>query len=890
MSLAQHQRLKEVHAAAGELHGTERQRYLQEISLLEPRLAHEVAELLAWEEAHPDFLEPAPVAPAEISPGTRLGPWRIERELGRGGMGIVYLVERADGEFHKQAALKLLGPVGFHTDAQLERRFRREREILARFEHPHIARLLDGGTAPDGRPFLVMEYLTGLPLLAFCHAQALPLTARIRLLAKIARAVQYAHQRLVIHRDLKPGNILITPDGEPHLLDFGIAGLLREDGAARVATGATVTAAHAFTPAYASPEQLADRPMLTTASDVFALGVLAHECLSERHPFRAEGESVSAAMLARRIDDPLAEHRPSAAGGRWAKDLRGDLDAIVLKALRHAPGERYASAEELAEDLDRHLQGLPVRARREDGWSYRAAKFTRRHRLGLGLAATLLATIAASAVALLRQARETRAQRDLALETAALMAGELGEGLERMAGPAEVRLRLVQRAAQTLERIDRAGLGGPEVERQRVEANLRLCSAYRYLGDHDAALAQARQGVTRARALAARDPAEELLLVRTLDVLGHVFAQAAQRGEAVAVRTEAVGLLERAGAPALDPSRRELRELYAHLAPELGEALASTDRDEEAVRVYQAALAACDAWRKDDPGRLPYLQGLATSAGGLSLLASKRGDASVRWREQSRCVESWRLVLERAPGVPEVLLNLAQETSQLALAGFETGRPGEGLAHQQETVRILRELFERDRSSLLVRGMLLSHLERCGAFLRREGQREASRAALEESLRLVAEFEPKLAPPMIAALGSAEVELGLQSSNPGLVTRGTERLRALAARLPHERQLRARWLLAEAALAAPSADALSVLDRAMATVPRVQRLPVEASALLVAQVRRGELLLALGRPAEAEAARTEARALLREIRQARRWPPVPAGGMPEPADLAAALE
>ncbi len=341
-------------------------------------------------------LEPA--AEPEPAPNAALGRWRIVRKLGEGGMGSVYLVERADGEFEQRAALKLVRHGG---SEQVLRWFEQERQILATLNHPNIARLLDGGSE-SGRPYLVMEYVEGRSLQRYCDEERLSIEDRLALLVRIGRAIEYAHRHLIVHRDLKPSNIVVTADGEVKLLDFGIASLLSPT--ARRTEPPDGALVRVLTPEYASPEQSRGEPV-TTASDVYQLGLLAYETLTGTRARRRRPGDLSSLRRAPWETVPLpasaaAEEATTAAcaarrtsSRRLVRRLRGDLDAVLLCALRREPELRYGSAGALVEDLERHRQGLPVRARPAT-WSYRAAAFARRRRAALlWTAAVLLAAI-----------------------------------------------------------------------------------------------------------------------------------------------------------------------------------------------------------------------------------------------------------------------------------------------------------------------------------------------------------------------------------------------------------------------------------------------------------------------------------------------------------------
>lgn len=345
----------------------------------------------------------------------KLGSYRLMDRLGRGGMGTVFVARRDDDVHHRSVAVKLM-QVGLESDEML-RRFRREREILAGLQHPNIASLLDGGTAEDGRPYLVMELVEGgVPVDQYCAEQALDIPQRLRIFQKICGAVHFAHQQLIVHRDLKPGNILVTPQGEPKLLDFGIAKLLStEDFPLTVVT--TMPGRSPMTPSWASPEQMRGE-RISTASDTYSLGILLYRLLCGHHPYSLDGCSYAEAIRIvceeeapppstrlLELTEPLAGHR------QLARQLSGDLDDIVLKALRKDARQRYSSAEQLAEDIERHLTGLPVEARKGT-FTYRAGKFIRRHRVGVASAATAFVLLLVFIGALLVQQRQVIAQRD----------------------------------------------------------------------------------------------------------------------------------------------------------------------------------------------------------------------------------------------------------------------------------------------------------------------------------------------------------------------------------------------------------------------------------------------------------------------------------------------
>ncbi|MDQ1348192.1 MAG: eukaryotic-like serine/threonine-protein kinase, partial [Acidobacteriota bacterium] len=315
-------------------------------------------------------LEGPPGPPEYARTAERCGPWRLLHSIGSGGMGEVFLAERADGAFEQRVAVKLL-PAAVRT-RELGLRLERERQILARLEHPSIARLIDGGVAADGTPYLALEYVEGVPIDRFCAEAGLTLPAKLAIFLKMCDAVAYAHAHLVVHRDLKPTNVLVTREGEVKLLDFGIAKLLEEDD-----LGLTRSVDHLLTPRYAAPEQIEGRPA-TTATDVHALGLLLFELLTGERPFGVQ--TTSALSLAREIVERQPERPSQLARGLRAHSAARDLDEICLKALRKNPEERYLSVVALADDIRRSLAGFPVEAL-AGARAYRARKFVARHRL-----------------------------------------------------------------------------------------------------------------------------------------------------------------------------------------------------------------------------------------------------------------------------------------------------------------------------------------------------------------------------------------------------------------------------------------------------------------------------------------------------------------------------
>ena len=468
---------------AFDLGADERAAWLAALDASEPELAPWVRQLLAAHasaqtagrlERGPRVSLPAVAAGAAqgaagLGPGSQVGPWRLTALLGRGGMATVWLAQRADGSLSRPVALKL--PSRLALVAGLAERFARERDILARLEHPHIARLYDAGVDADGTPWMAMEWVAdGRPMDQWCDSQGLGVEGRLALFDQVLDAVQYAHARLVIHRDLKPGNILVTPDGQVRLLDFGIARLLAAPDDAHGGAPLTQDAgARLLTPAYAAPEQLQGQ-LLTTATDVYSLGVVLYELLAGVRPPPAAGaeptgEAGHAARQPVRASRAAADAAAAGAAVAGARSttvaklcaaLAGDLDTVLAKALHPDPACRYAGAAALADDLRRHRQGLPLVARPEGPWA-RARRLLRRHRLAATAAVSVLLALSLGLAAALWQADRAEAQR-LRAEAARQRSDNvrffLGDllGEAARAGPSQDPLALLARA----ERLARA--------------------------------------------------------------------------------------------------------------------------------------------------------------------------------------------------------------------------------------------------------------------------------------------------------------------------------------------------------------------------------------------------------------------------------------------------
>ena len=647
------QQLKSIFHGALDLEPAARAAFLADACDGDADVRNQVEKLLsAHEEAGPFLASPALVDAGVISSeevaratdeinrvGQRIGPYEIVREMGHGGMGTVFLAVRADDQYRKQVAIKLINR-GMDTDLIL-RRFMMERQILANLEHLNIARLLEGGSTADGLPYFVMEYIEGQPITEYCDTRQLSNAERLKLFRQVCAALQYAHQNLVVHRDIKPGNILVTAEGVPKLLDFGIAKLL-SPGWATETGEATASIVRLMTPEYASPEQFRGLS-ITTASDVYSLGVVLYELLSGRHPYRLisrQPEQIAKVALSEEPDKPstaagrrkpesgnnatdnkrsTTDHRPLTGKPtpqfaiRNPKSLRGDLDNIVLKALRKEPERRYASVQEFSEDIRRHLEGLPVSASPAT-IGYRARKFVQRNKVGVLAAAVVIITMLTATVITGWQARVARTERanaDRRFNDVRALANsvvfELHDSIQNLPGSTPARELLVSRALEYLDKL--AGEGAQDRSLQ-----LELAAAYDKIGDiqggfNTSHLGQREKaGESYRKALAIR---EALVLAEpnNVDVRRKLSTSYIKMGQALMVKADAVGALtfyrQALGIiqtlAAERPNDAEIRLDLATSYSEVGYLLGASGQGDEAMVHSRKGVVLLEALAEADP-------------------------------------------------------------------------------------------------------------------------------------------------------------------------------------------------------------------------------------------------------------------------------------------------
>ena len=751
-SAARRRELDALLREALELPADERSAFLAVRCGSDPELLVDAERLVAWSETpDPRFDVEGGIAAAHFGTGSpplpeRIGVWRPIREIGRGGMAVVYEAERDAGGFRQTAALKLL--LSGAWDAEAVHRFEQERQILAVLAHPAIASLFDGGIAPDGRPYLVVELVRGLPITVHAERHGLDVFARLRLFAVVARAVGAAHRSLVVHRDIKPSNILVDESGAPKLLDFGIARVLASDFPSRAPL--TRAAQRLLTPEYASPEQVLGSPV-TVASDIYQLGLLLHELLTGR---RAQHLTTGGLGDIAEVVCTREPPRPSQVVPRGSWPRASDLDAIVARAVRKSPEQRYASCDALADDVDAYLDGRPVEAVRGSR-VYRAARFALRHRAAISAFALAIGVLAAYALTVSVQARRIRGERDRATAEAAradelknlVFASFLG------ADPHVARgrdLTLRDHLVSAAERA-RQDLAGRPLLRGEMLATIGLVHIAQ--AEYDAAATLLAEAVADYRRVQPPDP---LVLSETLRHLGRARHYSGRYFEAEAPYREALRLRERLF-PADDPRvtvvRRHIgcllhslgrfREAEAVLRQSLGEAEAAAARGPdaatwarldladllldagapaEAAALYRQALAEAEDprtvdelaahWAKDGLGRALLPEGRLDEAAALiestlearralyaprhALLAESLRSAGLLRLAAGRLDEAAELLEEAAAQYRAVLSDrhafTARAELDLARLEFVRNRPDEALRHAREAARRLERI------------------------------------------------------------------------------------------------------------------------------------------------------------------------------------------------------
>ena len=714
------ERVSELFNDALDLPADRRRSFLEDACGDDAELRREVEEMLAGEEggegflARPYFSLREPEADDDPELGRRIGPYRLVRRIGHGGMGKVFRAERVDGEIEQEVAVKLLRS-SVETD-EILRRFRAERQILAELDHPNVVRLLDAGTTDDALPYLVMEPVEGRPIDEHCDALRLPTRERVRLFRSVCAAVSFAHRHLVVHRDLKPENILVTADGRIKLLDFGIAKLLRNDpGFLSTATRQPAP----MTLRYASPEQVRGGP-ISTASDVYSLGVVLYELLTghRAHPFATSDPR----DVARVVCDEMPPRPSTAVVGdaevcrrrgndprRLRRQLAGDLDNIVMTALRKEPGRRFSSAEQLSEDLRRYLEGLPVRSR-PDTFVYRTGKFVRRHAWGVAAVAAIAVLILIFAIStalqsaeIARQSEEITRERDRARSVTSFLVDVLGTSDPRRAKGHTPTVPEALDAA--VVRLGTDLQGEPEIRAAILDA---IGVVYRSLGDAQRARPLLEEALKlRREQLDVDDP----VLAESLHNLGSLEHSQRRLEEAEALMREAIAIQRRA----FPDGHRDLARGLSNLA---------------AVALSQRRVDEAEALVRESLTMKQRLSGgddleVAVSLNFLAVILTRKGQIAEAEELYRRSIEIRRQVEgPDDPGLAKTLNNLA------TLLVDRSDRLEEALPLHREALRIRRKVFEGDHPDLV---STLNNLALLLTFL---GEHEEARPLFEEVLSM----------------------------------------------------------------------------------------------------------------------------------------------------------
>jgi len=720
-------RTKDILYTAASMEVPAREAYLAEACGGDGELRREVERLLAALEEAGTFLEPG--VAGELQTGSRVGHYRILEETGRGGMGVVYRAVR-DDDYRQEVALKLVKP---EIESGLSTlRFRQERQALALLNHPHIARLLDGGTTADGRPYLVMEWAAGQPITGYCEERRLPLAERLRLFLGVCDAVSHAHRNLVVHRDLKPSNIVITQEGEPKLLDFGLAKIFQPALEVGPETS-SLAEGRILTPEYASPEQVRGSAV-TTATDIYSLGAVLYEMLAGCGPHRFSRRTAA------EIEEVVcrgAIARPSAAaaeGGVRGVELRGDLDTIILKALEKDAARRYSHVEEFAGDIRRHLEGRPVLARPASLW-YRASKFTRRNKLAVGAAAAVVLAVTAGLLAAIGQARAAGRARavaerrfELARELAGSLLFEVHDQIADLAGSSKAREVLLAGSLRYLDALSREAGSSPALQRD-------LAAGY----ERVAAL-QGAAGLTNlGYGGAARDNLEKALALRR-NVLASNPRSFDYRHE-LAVTMRQFNNLQIGGT-------EKLR--YARAALDLSEALILEQpgnaglRQEGAIAEYGMMVALTELGRF--PEAIEYSRkALAHSAGSepvnIALYHKRLGALLLRTRDFAGGVQEYRAAADldearvRAnPSNGRAKMDLSFDYSDWGWALTATGNLRLGVEQYRKAEGLRADLAAADPRDARAAKGLVSIEWRLAAALAEVGDRKGSQQEFQKAV------------------------------------------------------------------------------------------------------------------------------------------------------------
>jgi len=663
--------------------------------------------------------------------GSRIGAYKIVREIGHGGMGTVYLGERDDKQYRQQVAIKLINPgLGGET---IRRRFHNEMQILADLNHPNIARLFDGGQTPDGVPYLVMEYVEGSPINHYCNDRNLSTEQRLKLFCTVCDAVQYAHQHLVIHRDIKPGNILVTSEGLPKLVDFGIAKLLHNG---KSIPDATATVMPFMTPQYASPEQVYGLSA-TTATDIYSLGVVLYELLTGRSPYRLKSR------VPHELAQAILDQEPQ------RQRLKGDLDNIVLMAMRKEPQRRYASAQQFAEDIHRHLDGLPVRAR-QDTFSYRAGKFIRRRKLAVAAAALILLTLLVGIITTAWQARVARAERARAerrfnevRQLANSIVFEVHDAIVNLPGSTQARALIVERGLNYLDSLAQDAAGDRGLQRELAAAYEKLGAvqytpSVAHLGDLEGALQSHRKAAALREALVAANPNNRDYRRELLDSYWFIATLLGKQGdsqrELQMLRQQLPARQELAAAEKTDfVDRYNLAGTYAYigsLSMKMGDVQGALENQREALKIRETLVAL-------DPNAARSRRALTISYEYLGLATDLAGDTKGALELQQRGLEMRESLVAADPLNTDLRLMLIESHRYVGDLFFKLGDLQQASAHYQKQLSMNEEMVAADPANAQFQSNKAVALTKVGDIAARSKRTAEALSKYNEAFRIL---------------------------------------------------------------------------------------------------------------------------------------------------------
>jgi non-specific serine/threonine protein kinase/serine/threonine-protein kinase len=690
------------------------------------------------------------------APHERIGSYSIITEIGRGGMGEVYRAVRADGQYTKEVAIKLMQS----GSAALIERFRHERQILASLDHFNIARLLDGGTTDRGVPYLVMELIEGTRIDDHCRQHKLPIAERLRLFLQVCGAVQFAHQRLIIHRDIKPGNILVTDNGVPKLLDFGIAKILEEGGGASQAQP-TLTVFNLLTPQYASPEQVKAEP-ITTASDVYSLGVVLYELLTGRSPYPAKTNTPHRAARAACEFDPIRPSILVRPGGidpknfpapdrftqealgppdKLARQLKGDLDNIVLKALRKEPERRYASVEQFAEDIRRHLANIPVQARRDTA-RYRASKFVMRHKAGVAAAVVIGLMLTSGLVITIREERIAERRFNDVRSLANSLIFDVHDSIKELPGSTPARKIIVDRSLQYLNVLAQESRGDASLQRELATAYEKVGSVQgdyleNNLGDSEATLVSYQRGLELRKQIdvESSDWKDRLALAQTYRLVAHqqwAMGKLREARENVASAIAISKELDRT-----QPSNpKVLYEMgFDHQVSAMIGYPGDASSSQKIIEDYHQALAADEASLKLQPDDVRTLHGYAVDLRYTGDLV-ERTDPKEALSYYEKALEINRSLTQRSSEI-QYARSMAISYSNIADVYADLGDFVREVENNRKGLEIYQDLSRTDpKNALLRQGLAIAYVN-TGSAVARAGNTAQSLDYSEKGLEIM---------------------------------------------------------------------------------------------------------------------------------------------------------